>query len=133
MTTAKRTTLVRHLHLDIGYEQDVEPAVLAGAILESLEAELVEEMGIVSVQADSGSTPGARTLTIYAPLEVILPPTDSGEPPQSPASGGVGDPRHLPPCPICEDIDASCTCADLIKREDTEGDTKEEGRKPNIG
>lgn len=86
MTTAKRTTLVHHLHLDIGYEQDITPAVLADAILEALEPALIDEMGIVFIQAESAYTPGAGTLTIYAPLDQVREPNEPEGPPERPTT-----------------------------------------------
>jgi hypothetical protein len=78
VTTAKRTTLVRVLNLSIGYEQDISPATVAGAILEALEAGLVDEMGIVFVKAE-------ETLTIYAPMdEVRVEEAETSNPPETP-------------------------------------------------
>ena len=83
MTTARRTSLVRHLRLDIGYEQDVSPGVLASAILEALEPELVDEMGIVFLQTQSDD-PGHGTITIYAPVDQVKQEKEA--PPQTPAA-----------------------------------------------
>lgn len=87
--TARRTTLIRHLHLDFGYEQDVDPAVLASAILEAIEnSKLIQEMGIVFVEASSAHTPGASTITIYAPVDEVR--QDSAEPEEPPQTPDLG-------------------------------------------
>ncbi len=85
MTTAKRTTLVRVLNLSIGYEEDISPATVAGAVLEALEATLIDEMGITFVKAASPYAPNGDTLTIYAPLDKVRLEAPS-DPPQTPSA-----------------------------------------------
>lgn len=96
MTTARRTSLIRHLHLDIGYERDTDPYVLSGAILEALErSELIDEMGIVFIEASSLNRPGDGSMTIYAPIDQIKPEGEA--PPQAPSE----EPLVLKVCPQC--------------------------------
>jgi hypothetical protein len=76
------------LNLSIGYEQDISPATVAGAILEALEAGLVDEMGIVFVKAE-------ETLTIYAPIEEVrAEEAETSNPPETPKVSSAGDPLN---------------------------------------
>lgn len=110
MTTARRTSLIHHLRLDIGYEQDVSPAVLTSAILEALEPALIDEMGIVSVQANDPLPDVDSTLTIYAPVDAVK--REGEAPPQTPL--------------VLSDEDAAAEEAGNPDGEETD-------RKPNVG
>ncbi len=98
MTTARRTTLVRHLSLDFGYESDVDPAVLASAILEAIEPKLVDEMGIIMVEAQ---TSDRGTITIYAPLDRVVTEEKVGTDPPSTPEPGAADIPNVTVCPHC--------------------------------
>lgn len=81
MTLAKRTTLIRHLSLDIGYELDIDPAVLGGVILEAIEgAGLIDEMGIVFFESNHGR------ITIFAQQPTVALATAGEDPPETPYS-----------------------------------------------
>ena len=122
MTTARRTTLVRHLSLNFGYEADVDPAVLASAILEAIEPALVDEMGIIMVEAQ---TSDRGTITIYAPLDrVVTEESDervATDPPSTPSSEDNGG--H---CLNCCPAEGCVDCFDLDKQCDN-------CRQPNVG
>jgi len=156
MTTAKRTTLVRHLHLDIGYEQDISPSVLAGAILEALEPDIIDEMGILFVQAQNPYESNEGSLTIYAPIDEVnlSEPAADGGPPETPlsteqvpqyneliatvleeqAEERVGATKVCPDCGYGADLDAPPVPRDPSERREEVLEVCDDcKRKPNVG
>lgn len=109
MTTARRTTLVRHLSMDFGYEADVDPAVLANAILEAIEPELVDEMGITMVEAQSHDR---GTITIYAPMDTVMAEerTTDVDPPATPTSEPPAEETNTTHCYNCCPTDGCSAC-----------------------
>jgi len=98
MSTAKRTSVMRTLTLEIGYCEDVSPPALTGAILEALEEKLIDEMGIVQVVAGAPEEQ-YRAITVYSHETETV----DVEPPEKPMMGTLLPAIERPPMALPEE------------------------------